>query len=506
MNLLFISLDSLRRDVLEPYVDQPTVFDYEIETDNLDRFADRATVFEDHYAGSLPCMPARREWLTGTKEFLWRPWGPIESFDEPVAKLARDEGILSKLITDHFHYFQHGSHGYYEDFNGFDFVRGNEYDAWRTAPKQFADDEIDPFLDRHTDPPGSVQYLNRTAYLRNSAEFDTEADYFTPKVFSRAVTWLRDNQDWDDWFCYIDNFDVHEPFDVPEPYASMYTNEDPDDPDLPLWPYYGPVDGGQSELSDRELSFIRSQFAGSVTMVDRWLGRLFDELDEAGLWNETIVVVTSDHGFALGDHGYVGKNEFLPYNVIAQTPLLVWHPEAQVDRVSALTTAVDLYATFLDGLGVEDASRRHSRSLEPLMTGERAHHRDYVLYGYWGTSLNVTDGEYTYHCPPDPESGTECYSMEMINPHSWFTPPEPQPDAEAGAFLPYTDASVWRYQADAWIQHEKARLYDVSADPGQQQDLAATETDQVERMRNALATKLTALEAPTSHRTRYGLE
>ncbi|WP_390205344.1 hypothetical protein [Halocatena marina] len=81
-------------------------------------------------------------------------------------------------------------------------------------------------------------------------------------MFSTVADWLRSNQEWDEWFCYVDSFDVHEPFHIPEPYASMYTDEDPDDPDLTYWPAYGRTDRGQGELSDRELDFVRSQFAG----------------------------------------------------------------------------------------------------------------------------------------------------------------------------------------------------------------------------------------------------
>jgi arylsulfatase A-like enzyme len=506
VNVLFVSVDSLRRDFLTTYAEQPAVVDYDVDTDNLDRFAERATVFDTHYAGSLPCMPARREWLTGTKEFLWRPWGPTEPFDAHIAEVARDEGILTKLITDHFHYFQHGSHGYYEDFNGFDFVRGNEYDAWKTAPLDPGRKRTDRFLDRRTDPPESVQYLNRTAYARNSFDFDSEADYFTSKVFSRAVDWLDANQEWDQWFCYIDNFDVHEPFDVPEPYASMYTDEDPDDPELPLWPYYGPVDEGQSELTDRELRFVRSQFAGNVTMVDRWLGELFDSLDANDLWDETMVVVTSDHGFALGDHGYIGKNDFLPYDVIARTPLLVWHPEGTAERVSALTTAVDLYATLLDGMNIADAPTRHSRSLEPLITDRREKHREFALYGYWGSSVNVTDGTFTYHHPPRADSETECHSTHMINPNSWFTPPEPRPDAESGRFVPYAETPVWRYNAGSWLQHEDTRLYDTTEDPRQQHDRVEEDRETAERMRDGLRERLNALDAPSSQTTRLGVQ
>ena len=120
MNVLLVSIDSLRRDFLGAYDE---AVDMDVRTPNLDRFAERAAVFDTHYAGSLPCMPARREWLTGTQEFLWRPWGPIEPFDDTLPELARQNGILTQLLTDHFHYIQHGSSGFYEDFNGFEFVR-----------------------------------------------------------------------------------------------------------------------------------------------------------------------------------------------------------------------------------------------------------------------------------------------------------------------------------------------------------------------------------------------
>lgn len=502
MNVLFISLDSLRRDFLGAYAETPRVTEYDVETPNLDQFADRATVFDTHYAGSLPCMPARREWLTGTKEFLWRPWGPTEPFDRHLAEVARDNDILSQLITDHFHYFQHGSHGYYEDFNGFEFVRGNEYDAWKTAPHTPEEETLDQILNRRSDPPDSVQYLNRTAYARNTSEFGEEMDYFTPRVFSRATEWLQDNAQWDQWFCYIDNFDVHEPFDIPEPYASMYTDEDPDDPELTSWPYYGPVDEGQSHLSDRELAFVRSQFAGSVTMVDEWVGRLFDTMTEESLWDETAVILTSDHGFALGDHGYIGKNEFLPYEVIANTPLFVWHPEIETERTDALTTAVDLYATLLDALDIDDESYRHSQSLLPLTTGEREHHREYVMHGYWGSTISITDGEYSYHCPPASDSTTECHSTQMLNPHSWFTPREGRPEADAGAFLPYTDSMTWRYPARSWQQHSDERLYDLETDPTQQQNLIDKNTTARDRLRTALSDRLDALGAPESQHER----
>lgn len=72
-DILLITIDSLHRDFLGAYAEQPHIVDYDVETPNLGRFAERAAVFATHYAGSLPCMPQRRELICGIQGFLWRP-------------------------------------------------------------------------------------------------------------------------------------------------------------------------------------------------------------------------------------------------------------------------------------------------------------------------------------------------------------------------------------------------------------------------------------------------
>lgn len=517
-NVLLLSIDSLRRDFLGGYADEPHCVDYGVETPNLDRFAERAATFDTHYAGSLPCMPARREWHAGVQEFLWRSWGPIEPYDDHVARVARDDGVLTQLITDHFHYFQHGAHGYYEDYTGFEFIRGHEYDAWQTAPRQPDDRLLDQTLDRETDPPDGVGYVNRSVYARNADRLgveDDERNAFAPRLFSRTAEWLRDNVEWDRWLCYADSFDVHEPFHCPEPYASMYTDEDPRDPELDIWPYYGPVDEGQSELSERQIEFVRSQFAGKVTMADEWFGRVLDALDEEELWDDTAVIVTSDHGFLLGEHGWVGKNEPPVYDVLARTPLLVWHPDGahNGDRIESLTSAVDLYATVLDLLGIDAdaADRVHSRSLQPLLAGDAdaddLHaHRDRALYGYWGSAVNVTDGEYTYLHPCDPSVESHCHSTTMMNARGFPLPTTPKRDAEAGEFVPHADDPVWRFAADSYAQLDEPMLFDVREDPTQETNLAEERTDERERLRDELVVGLENLDAPEHQYDRLDLD
>lgn len=524
-NVIFLSIDSLRRDFLSTY-DQPYdwVSELDVETGNLDAFADRSAVFDNHFVGSIPCMPARREWQTGIQEFLWRPWGPIESYDTTLPQMARQRDIITQLVTDHFHLFQHGSNGYFEDYHGFEFIRGHEDDAWKTSPydadpvllQQVMYDLDDPEASSGDiavrenpagDPKNVGAYRPRWAYVRNVDSFEDESDFFAPKVLSYAANWLEDNVQWDQWFLHIDEFDVHEPFHCPEPYNSMYTDEDHYDPEMPVWPYYGRVDEGQSELTQRQLEFVRAQFAGKVTMVDRWFGRLLDRIDELGLWDDTVIIVTSDHGHFLGEHGWMGKPTCPDYNVLSQTPLMIWHPESDRmgERIPALTSAVDINATILDAFGFDLEQNNHSRSMIPLLKDAGTAHRDWVLYGWWGSSINVADGTYTYMHPTQPDIPVECYSTSQMSPWGWFTPRSKITDADSGAFLPYTDALVWRYTDQPEIPHEEPLLFDTVADPRQDDNLIDQQPAERERMYELLRSALHELEAPANLYDRFEL-
>lgn len=503
MNVVFITIDSLNRHFLKTY---GQITEFEVETPNLDRFAQKAAVFENHYAGSLPCMPARREYFAGIQEFLWRPWGPMEPFDTPVALAARNAGIVTQLTTDHYHYFQHGSGGYYEDYQGFEFVRGHEMDAWKTSPKEPNETLLQQI--KAYDPQW-VGFHYQAQYARNAACLQKEEDFFAPRVFSSVANWLEENRDWEQWLLVVDSFDVHEPFHVPEPYASMYTDEDPTDPELINWPYYGRIDEGQSQLTDRQVAFVRAQYAGKLTMTDYWFGKVLDKLDDLDMWDNTVVIVTSDHGHYLGDHGWMGKPFEAPlYNVLANTPLFVWYPDGprNGERISALTSAVDLYATMLESMGVEVDEGVHSRSLMPLLKGDADNHREWALYGYWGSTANVTDGRYTYFHPCSTAVDAYCYSTVMMNPHGWFVPPKPRHDAQGGKFLPYADSPVWRYPDKSYTRHEAPLLFDVGRDPHQKENLAGRGLEEESRMRDLLVEALSQLKAPEEQYQRLGLE
>ena len=96
----------------------------DVQTPHLDAFAERSCVFDNHWIGSAPCMPARRDILTGRYNFLERPWGPIEPFDVTLPQCLRAQGAFCHITTDHCHYLRTGGEGYLQEFNTWDYHRG----------------------------------------------------------------------------------------------------------------------------------------------------------------------------------------------------------------------------------------------------------------------------------------------------------------------------------------------------------------------------------------------
>ena len=118
-DVVVVLLDSLNRHLLGCYGGT------EFDTPNLDRLAARSVRFTNHHAGSLPCMPARHDLLVGALDFLWRPWGSIEVWEDAVTHLLRREaGISTMLVSDHPHLFEAGGENYHVDFGAWDYLRG----------------------------------------------------------------------------------------------------------------------------------------------------------------------------------------------------------------------------------------------------------------------------------------------------------------------------------------------------------------------------------------------
>jgi len=500
-----VLLDSLNRHLIGAYGGR------EFETPNLDRLAARSVRFDRHYVGSLPCMPARHDLLCGALDFLWKPWGSIELWEEPITVPLRRAGVVTKLVSDHPHLFETGGENYHCDFTAWDYQRGHESDPWRTRP--------DPsFL-------GAPEFVTVHApYERSRGFFRGESDFPGPRTLTAAARWLAEDAPHHERFLlFVDEFDPHEPFDTPEPWASRY---DPDweGPHL-VWPPY--VAGGVAKgvLTPRQARQIRAQYGAKLSMIDAWLGRVLDAMDRGDLWRDTAFFLLTDHGHYLGEKDVFGKPGVPVYETLGHIPLLVSWPGVAPGACDALTTSVDVHATLLDLFGVTTRQRTHGRSLAPLLTGAARSVRDWALAGVWGRQVHLIGGGVgsasgdadCFKYARGPAGANE--PLVMLS-NRWSTMPIhrlpdlrlPLPDERATlGRMPGSTVPVLRqpFAAGDFVPYWAGAvapgnlLFDLANDPDEERDLCGSPHEK--RAAELLRTALLALESPPEQLARLGL-
>jgi arylsulfatase A-like enzyme len=496
-HVVVVLLDSLNRHHLGSYGGT------EFDTPNLDRFAARATRFTRHHTGSLPCMPARHDILCGALDFLWKPWGSIELWEQSITAALRDAGVVTMLASDHPHLFETGGENYHTDFTAWEYVRGHEGDPWRT----------------YADPSwvGVPVRLNpgfHRPYDTSRTWFRGEDDFPGPRTMRAAADWVRGAQHHQRWLLFVDEFDPHEPFDTPEPWASRY---DPEwaEPRI-IWPPYDVGAVREGRMSEREARHVRANYGSKLSMIDHWFGELLDALDAAALWDSTAVIVCTDHGHYLGEKDIWGKPGVMQYEPLGHMPLLVHWPGAlRIEESDALTTSVDLFATIADVFDVSVAHRTHGRSLVPVLEGRADSVRDWVLGGVYGNWVQVTDGTRKYARAPSGDN----FPLSMWS-NRWSTMPVhgfpsllAPPDRRARLdFMPGSDVPVIRQPFEPgdrlpyWVGGtcvDQHHLYDVGVDPAEDDDLVGTSLEK--ELLDLLRAALDDVEAPAEQYRRLGV-
>ncbi len=479
MNLILVLVDSLNKGCLQVYDPHS-----ECRTPNIDSLAARSHVFDNHFIASLPCMPARREIFSGRKEFMWRPWGSLEVFDPRLPLIVAKGGYKTAIVTDHYHYWEEEANGYVQGFQSIEFIRGHEVDHWKVPG-----DEPDPKWVQNIQEFRAAEHARQ--YAANVKDFEGEEDFFPAKVFSAAASWLEENARKGPFFLQVESFDVHEPFDVPEPYASMYTDRHKDE--FNIWPpyqVYKDLDAFMAKTTPEELAFLRSQYMAKATMVDAWLGRFMAKLDELSLWDDTVLIFTTDHGHDLGERGVFGK-QYPHYDSHANIPMIVWHPNHRGGgkRIGDLTQTVDLFATLIELSGQPvPPENRHSRSIAPVLKEESAGQRDAILYGTFGQGICVTDGEWTLFRSPVEDKPLFTYSTAISRPLIVDNPVDgrvgrpPQHPVDQGHFDSTIDLPLWKIPIKIDPRTDQHFLFNRKRDPEQNINLWDEEPEQRDRM------------------------
>ncbi|HET7560517.1 MAG TPA: sulfatase, partial [Limnochordia bacterium] len=380
MKAIVVMFDSLNRRHLPPYGCDWT------QAPNVARLAQRTATFDRSYVCSMPCMPARRDFLTGRPNFLHRSWGPLEPFDDSLPVLLRQAGVSSHLVSDHQHYWEPGGATYHTQYDTWQFFRGQEGD---------------PFVGQVADPPtegragrnagkGGAERQDRV----NRQFIRQEHQWPQAQTFAAGLDFIRRNHQDDNWFLQIETFDPHEPFYSPRSQKDRYPEH--------YAGYKGPVHDWPPYRGVEEppevVQHMRYEYASLLSLCDTKLGDVLDAMDAYDLWDDTMLIVWTDHGFLLGEHDMWAKVWCPFYDEIAHTPFFVWDPRSKVagERRQALVQpSIDLAPTLLRYFGAEPTADMRGHDLAQTIVQDQPV-REAAIFGQHGHQVNVTDGRYVY--------------------------------------------------------------------------------------------------------------
>ncbi|WJH34349.1 sulfatase-like hydrolase/transferase [Paenibacillus sp. CC-CFT747] len=326
-NLLLLGIDSLRRDHMSGYGY------HRLTTPHLDKFSEGGVLFEQHFSPSIPTTPGYASMLTGmdcfgTDVVALRHGGPLGGHVTTLAELLEQKGYNTSCIG----------------FTGNPSARGFQtyldYEGW--GPDG-------------TGRSPKADNLNAVALpeLRRLAEDD--------KPF----------------FLFLRHMDPHSPYLPPKPFERMFYDGNefaPDNHSLDeLYAFKPFVDYFTSWFPEgcTDSDYIDAQYDGAVAYMDASIQTLFTALEKMGLEEETLVVVTSDHGETLNEHDCYYDHHGL-YETNLSIPLILRYPGKLPAgrRISSPSQIKDVMPTVLELLGIESAIRFDGRSLLPLVRGE----------------------------------------------------------------------------------------------------------------------------------------
>jgi hypothetical protein len=405
--------------------------------------------------------------------------------------MLSDAGVYTHLVTDHRHYWGDGGATYHGRFDSHEFFRGQEGDAWKG---HVADPVVPDSVIKRADPVWRQDWINRQ-YMAE------EADHPQTRTFDAGIHFMQTNMEEDGWFLQIEAFDPHEPFFSYDNYRSLYekdyTGRQFD------WPAYRRVIEEPGEVEH-----LKNEYTALLTMCDFSLGRVLDAMDAHALWDDTLLIVGTDHGLLLGEHGWWGKNVQPWYDENIHTPLFIWDPRAGVSgaRRDALVQTIDIGPTLLDFFGLAPTEDMQGKPLGQTISTDAAV-RDAALFGNAGGHVNVTDGRYVYmrSCVDADNGPLFDYTLMPMHMASRFSPAELR-EAELVAPFSFTKGvPVLKVPAFSFGSPYVygTLLFDLQADPHQEHPLrdAALEL----HMAQLLVDLMRATDAPVEQFERLGL-
>ncbi|MFW6169645.1 MAG: sulfatase-like hydrolase/transferase [Planctomycetota bacterium] len=353
-NVLFIAVDDLR-------VQLGCYGDPMVQSPNIDRLAERGTLFHRVYCQQSVCNPSRASVLTGLRPDTLKVWDLRTHFREThpdvvtLPQLFKQNGYHAQNIGKMFHNYRQ------DEYKG-------DAPSWSVPAKlHYGSHYVDDQVQFDGDPPPNLATLDKT----ECRDVPDEA-YLDGRVAAEAVKTLRELKD-RPFFLAVGFWKPHLPFNAPRKYWDLYKRENvklPPNPDPPVGVPQIALQNYQIDskerLTDRDVRELRHGHYAAITYLDTQVGKVLDELDRLGLRDETIVVFWSDHGLHLGENGLWSKTTC--FELDTRVPLIIATPDHKGgQRTDALAELLDLYPTLADLCGLEAPANLQGVSLRPLL-------------------------------------------------------------------------------------------------------------------------------------------
>ncbi len=427
-NILFLMFDQLRWDYLSCY-GHP-----HLKTPNIDTLAARGVQFNRAYIQAPICGASRMSTYTGRyANSHGASWNniPLKVGELTMGDHLRDAGmdcwlvgkthmkadiagmerfgiapdsvIGARIAECGFDVFERddgmrpeGPDGFYDEGGAV------EYNAYLNSRGYEGDNPWHDYANSGIDEDGNVEsawFLANSSKTANIAEEDSE----TPYMMRRGMAFMEQAKG--PWCCHLSLIKPHWPYIAPAPYADMYGPQDV----LPVVRTQEEFDTAHPVLRANMTGKVGASFSreevrqavipaymGLIKQIDDQIGVLIKWLEDTGRMDDTMIVLTSDHGDYLGDH-WLGEKQFL-YDTSTRVPLIIYDPSPEADATrgtisDALVESIDLPATFLDVAGGEAVPHvMEGQSLLPILHGQATETtRDYVIceYDYAPTPLVV---------------------------------------------------------------------------------------------------------------------
>jgi arylsulfatase A-like enzyme len=233
-------------------------------------------------------------------------------------------------------------------------------------------------------------------YLANQIGREREDDYLPARVFTAGMRLLEEGKRSRKPFAIaVDCFDPHEPWDPPARYIKLHGGSVDR-----AWQPGTVLNGtmGANGLSHADVKQMAALYRAELTMADRWFGNFMQRFHELNLERDTLVIFLSDHGFLLGERGYVAKFAWELHPELIQVPMLMRHPEGRGARRTTdyYTQTQDIASTFLAAAGIKKPSWMDGVNLLPLAEGRKPKTRRTYVTGAYSSIVFARDRRWAF--------------------------------------------------------------------------------------------------------------